>query len=275
MKVQHHLILICAACVLAGCPRQEPTLDEAIDALTDDWGERYKIGASYSNNYAVLKRVIAVTNAGERIRLTWKLYNHFRRTPEWCVEHQDGGFEKRRRLSFLYSCSWELRSSPNYTLETIIEGRKMDAETLRNLAEILWLTEPEWPDRGQKRHETNEFTRYEEFMRRLWVHRRKMCSNLTPEQKSEIKYAEDVRAQWYNYFRYDFSVNDDYYGFPNNMKPAFIEQLKRDFFIYSDVTNAYMWKHFPPELKEAFREVQEQMKAKKYQGVTKECPRQE
>ena len=77
MKVLHHMILICAACVLAGCSRPEPTLDEAIDALTDDWGERYKIGESYSNNYAVLKRVIAVTNVDERIRLAWKLYNRF------------------------------------------------------------------------------------------------------------------------------------------------------------------------------------------------------
>ena len=54
MKVQHHLILICAACVLAGCSRQEPTLDETIDALTDDWRDRCKVVTSYSNNYAVL-----------------------------------------------------------------------------------------------------------------------------------------------------------------------------------------------------------------------------
>ena len=271
MKLFNLLILICATCVLAGCSRPEPTLDESIDALTDDWGERYKIGASYSNNYAVLKRVIAVTNVEERIRLAWKLYNHFRHTPEWCVKHQDGGFEKRRRLSFLYSCSWELRTSPNYTLETIIKGRKMDAETLRDLAEILRLTEPEWPDRGQKRYETKEFTRYEDFMRRLKAHRRQMYSNVTPGQKSEIKYAEDVRARWYNYFRYDFSVNDDYYGLPDNMKPTFIEQLKRDFFIYSDVTNYFRWKYFQYELKEAFREVQEQMEEerKKEQAQSK------
>ncbi len=46
------------------------------------------------------------------------------------------------------------------------------------------------------------------------------------------------------------------------MKPEFIEQLKRDFFIYSDVTNAYMWKYFQPELKEAFMEVRKQMESK-------------
>ena len=40
MKVLYHLILICAACVLAGCSRPEPTLDEAIAALSDNWVER-------------------------------------------------------------------------------------------------------------------------------------------------------------------------------------------------------------------------------------------
>ena len=275
MKVLHHVILICAACVIAGCSRPEPTLDEAIDALSDDWGGRYQVGASYSNNYAVLKRVIAVTNAEERIRLAWKLYNHFRRSPEWCVEHQDGGFKKKRRLGFLSSCAMELGTSPNSTPETIIEGRKMDAETIRDLAEILWLTEPKWPDRGQSSHEANGFTRHEEFMWRLKKHRRQMYSNLTPGQRSEIEYANDVRAQWYNYFRYNLLVNEDYYRLPDKMKPAFIEQLKRDFFIYSDLTNSCIWKSFPSELKEAFQEVQEQMKAKKYQEGAKECSRQE
>ena len=259
MKTVHYLVLIGTACVLAGCSRPEPTLDEAIDALTDDWGGRYKIGTSYSNNYAVLKRVIAVTNVEERIRLAWKLYGHFRRTPEWCVEHQDGGFKAERRLRFLHSCSMELGTSPNSTPETIIERRKMDAETIRNLAEVLSLTEPKWPDRGQKRYETKEFTRYEEFMNRLWEHRRQMYYNLTPRQMLEIEYAMDVRTRWYNFFRYDLVLCEDYSRLPDKMKPAFIEQLKRDFFIYSDVTNAYMWKYFQPELKEAFKEVQEQM----------------
>ena len=263
MKLFHLLILICTACGLAGCSRPEPMLDDEIDALSDDWGDPYRSGTSCSNKYTVLMRVIAVTNVEERIRLAWKLYGHFRRTPEWCVEHQDGGgSEKKRRPRFLYSCAMELRTSPSSTAETIIEGRKMDAETIRDLAQVLRLTEPEWPDRGQNSHEAKEFTRYEEFMRRLKKHRRKMYSNLVPEQRSEIDYAIDVRARWYNYFRYNLMLSGDYYRLPDKMKPAFLEQLKRDFFIYSDVTNAYMWKYFQPELKEAFREVQERMGSK-------------
>ena len=46
------------------------------------------------------------------------------------------------------------------------------------------------------------------------------------------------------------------------MKPEFIEQLKRDFFIYSDTTNFFNWKLFKPELKEAYMEVRKQMESK-------------
>ena len=138
----------------------------------------------------------------------------------------------------------------------------MDAETIRDLAEVLKLTEPKWPDRGQRRHESKEFTRYEEFMRRLKELHRQMYSNLAPRQMSEIEYAIDVRARWYRYFRLNLTVNEDYSRLPDKMKPAFIEHLKRDFFIYSDVTNFCNWKSFPPELKEAYREVQERLEAK-------------
>ena len=37
---------------------------------------------------------------------------------------------------------------------------------------------------------------------------------------------------------------------------------KRDFFIYSDVTNAFTWKTFPLELKEAYLEVRRQIETK-------------
>ena len=46
---------------------------------------------------------------------------------------------------------------------------------------------------------------------------------------------------------------------PDEMKPAFVEMLKRDFFIFSDATNDFTRKNYPPELKEAYWEVQERM----------------
>ena len=101
MKIPHAVVWLCVGCaVMAECVHREPTLDEAIDALPDEWGPysdrveqvAKKFGytvvnhASSTNNYAILNRVIALTNVKERIRLTWKLYNHCRRTPEWYVE---------------------------------------------------------------------------------------------------------------------------------------------------------------------------------------------
>ena len=114
MRIARLIVLFCVACAITGCARKDPvqTLDEAIDALPDEWGlycDRLeqlakKSGAtvvnraSSTNNYAMLNRVIALTNVKERIRLTWKLYNHCRRTPEWYVEHLDGGYSKPYRL---------------------------------------------------------------------------------------------------------------------------------------------------------------------------------
>ena len=152
--------------------------------------------------------------------------------------------------------------STNATPETIIEGWKMEAETIRGQVELIRLTGPEWQARMQKIYEEKEAARYAEFRRRLKAHGGGPSSYLFNKTAPEIGYAQDVRQRYDNYFRRDFSVNSSYRKLPDEMKPEFIEQLKRDFFIYSDVTNAYMWKYFQPELKEAFMEVRKQMESK-------------
>ena len=134
MKVAHHLFLIGAACVLAGCSRLEftPSLDEVINALPpDEWGSDIIVLGIATNNYTVLNRVVALTNVKERIRLAWKLYNHFRHSPEWYVEHREGGLRKSNRHEFFGNCAYRLMWSTNATPETIIEGWKMEAETIR------------------------------------------------------------------------------------------------------------------------------------------------
>jgi len=52
MKMLHHLILICAVCVLAGCSRPEPTLDEAIDALSHEGRKADMPGRSTISGHA-------------------------------------------------------------------------------------------------------------------------------------------------------------------------------------------------------------------------------
>ena len=55
MKVSCHLMLIVVACALVGIARPEPTLDEIIDSLPDEWGDRRSLGIA-SNNSIVLNR---------------------------------------------------------------------------------------------------------------------------------------------------------------------------------------------------------------------------
>lgn len=278
MRATKLITLFCFACAITGCARKEQvqTLDEAIDALPDEWGPysdhveqvAKKFGytvmnyASSTNNYAMLNRVIALTNVKERIRLTWKLYNHFRRTPEWYVEHREGGFNNRYRHDFFGNCASMLMCSTNATPETIIEGWKMEAETIRDQVQLIRQTGPEWQARMQKRYEEKEAARYAEFKRRLKAHGSGVSSHLSQKEAPEIGYARDVRWRLKRYFMYEFSGDAYYRKLPDEMKPVFIEQMKRDFFIYSDVTNAFTWKDFPPELKKAYLDVHKQMETK-------------
>ena len=266
MKTSHLVFLLCVFCVIVGCVRrqQEPTLDEAIDALPDEWWSRCKIGTAYSNNYAVLDKVIAVTNAQERIRLAWKLYNHFRHTPEWYVENMDGGNKRGQRQDFFGDCAWRLISGTNATPETIIEGWKMQAETIRDLEEIVRLTGPEWLERMEKRHAEK---RKKELAALLKLRQEQRgCVSLYQEANSqEYEFALEVRWRCFRFF-HTFRGNESYAQLPKEMKPAFLEQMKHDFFIYNDMTNSYFLKSFPPELKKAYNEVREQVGARKLQA---------
>ena len=40
MRIARLMVLFCVACAITGCARKDPvqTLDEAIDALPDEWG---------------------------------------------------------------------------------------------------------------------------------------------------------------------------------------------------------------------------------------------
>ena len=40
MRIARLMVLVCVACAITGCARKKPvqTLDEAIDALPDEWG---------------------------------------------------------------------------------------------------------------------------------------------------------------------------------------------------------------------------------------------
>ncbi len=185
MKMLGCLILFGVTCAIVGCSHREPTLDEVIDALPDEWGmynEKLKRiatkgnytvvnRASSTNNYVVLGRVIAVTNVKERIRLTRKLFNHFRRTPEWYVEHWEDSTRNSHRHAFLFNCGGELMFGANATPETLLEGWKITAEIVRDLEALIRLTGPEWQMRMQKRHDDKIAEEYAKLKKGIEVRR--------------------------------------------------------------------------------------------------------
>ena len=252
MKIQHAVVWLCLGCaVIAECVHLEPTLDEAIDALPDEWGPHFNAGAS-SNNYAVLDRVIAETNVQERIRLAWKLFNHFRHTPEWYVEHLEGGNKKRGRHDFFGKCARTLIFGTNSTPETVIAGWKMEAETIRDLDEIIKLTGAKWQDAVRKRLNV----RIDEDLKK---------KGIASGSSDELEFAYEVRWRHFRFFHL-FAGSESYVNLPDEMKPSFVEQLKRDFFIYNSMTNAFMMEKFPPELKAAYLEVRKQMELERREG---------
>ena len=268
MNVLCFLTLVCTIWAIMGCARSENesafnkalTLDDEIEALPDEWSCRRDMGP-VSNNYVILDRVIAVTNVQERIRLAWKLFNHFRHTPEWYLEHLEGGSKNKYRHDFMDNCAWKMIFGTNRTPETVIAGWKMNAEAIRDLKEVVRLTGPEW--QAMMRKSRDEKLKAE--FARLRAERQKNKESITLLQDApskELSFAHEVRGRLFRFF-YLFSGSESYVNLPDAFKPAFLEQLKRDFFIYGDITNAFMWKNFPPELKEALREVQERKKQQK------------
>ena len=127
---------------------------------------------------------------------------------------------------------------------------------------VVRLNGPEWQARMQKRHDEKKAAEYEELRKRLKAHGGGMMSFFSTREAPEIDFADDVRREFVNFFKHSFGVASSYRKLPDELKPVFVEMLKRDFFIYSDVTNDFTWKNYPPELKEAYREVQERLGAK-------------
>ena len=140
----------------------------------------------------------------------------------------------------------------NATPETLLEGWKITAEIVKDLETLIRLTGPEWRMRMQKRHDDKMTEEYEKLRK---GNRGGMMSFSSQREAPEIRFADNVRREYVNFFKRSFAGASSYRMLPDEMKPALVEILKRDFFIYSDVTNAFMWKDYPPELKEAYREV--------------------
>lgn len=213
-------ILLCACC---GCRQEGKSLEDEIVALPDEWGMDIREGAT-SNNFEMLSRVMAVSNVSERIRLARLAREHFWHRPEWFVTNSVNPYHERLRFSFVYNCSSRLIFGKNATPETIIAGWRMDAENLNDIEKMCELTDAAL--NGERR--TGKATDAESVKRHF--------SNL-------------VHRDYDQYFRCQFdSCVSSFKTLPPSYRPAFVEQIKRDFFHRKGMALVDL-SVFPPEFR--------------------------
>ncbi|MGN0846665.1 MAG: hypothetical protein ACI4RA_04690 [Kiritimatiellia bacterium] len=213
-----------ALALAAGCSPRTPTLEDEIAALPVEWTGFKTLGAS-SNNWAMLDRVMAVGDAGERVRLVKALYVHMRSTPEEILaKDRDNLYVFGEKTHFAGSCAGRLISDTNAYPSAAFEGWRLEALWLDDLERLIDLTEADW--NGGK---------YDSF---------------APQRaKDAWGFAARVRRKYELYFRYSFGEYGTYKRLPEELRPAFVEQFRRDFFHRRGVSLADL-SEFPP----AFRE---------------------
>ena len=228
-----------ALCLMIGCSPHVPTLDEEIANQPDEWGMGWQIGAS-SNNWALLARVVAVEDVQERIRLVTALQAHFRHPPEQLLADCGKGtvFRNnafRMRIAFASSCADRLIRDRNSDPAALFAGWRLRALWLDDLERLIELTEQEWNGGKGCPPEWNE----------------------PPNTAESRMIALVVRGIYKHYCTYDINFAYTYRELPESVRPAFVEQIKRDFFNrpgmkYVDSPQSINWKErtvFPTEVK--------------------------
>ena len=137
----------------------------------------------------------------------------------------------------------------------------MEAETMRDLEAMIRLTGPEWQENMRKRAVEKEVAAMPKWRAKMKRHNGGVGSRFYVPYSDELTFAEDIRLRYNFYFRSTSVGATTYHRLPNDMKPAFIEFLKQNFYQCDGMTNTYM-EGYPPELKNAYFEVRKQMEAK-------------
>ena len=182
--------------VMVGCGSGGTSLEREINELPDQWSAEWKSGAS-SNNYAMLSRVISLTNVQERIRLTCALRRHFWKSPEWYVSRRLGIHGEDARLLFMDGCASRLIFGDNVTAESVLAGWKMRAEILDDLERIMELS----------------------------------AGDVGGADIEKSNFAYRVRRKYELFFSHRLSdCIGSYNALPSECRPSFVEQIKRDFF---------------------------------------------
>ena len=185
---------------VGGCAPDAQTLDMEISETPDSWGPHYRTGPS-TNIFSLLDRVMSVNDPRERIRLSRSMRSKFWHEPEWFVERLEDRFMETQRFLLMGRSSANLIFGTNATPETVFAGWRIESELLDDLERITALTGPEWVEEKESERAKRRF------------------------------FASQVRRRYEHYFMFKLpGCTASYNHLPLEQRPAFVEQVKRDFF---------------------------------------------
>ena len=207
-------------CIVVGCSPRGTTLDEEIARLPDVWGAGRRQGVA-SNSWILLDRVLSVPNVRERIRLVAALQSHFRYSPERILAECGKDHAFSARLGFVRECAYRLTDDGGNVPEVLVAAWRLEAHWLYDLERLIDLTEEVWNDGKYDGGASQE-------VRDMWG------------------LAVNVRWMYELYFKNTFSSCVGVYRrLPESARPAFADQIRRDFFGRRGMSFVDM-KPFPP-----------------------------
>lgn len=206
MKMFAYVLFV--LCMVVGCYPRAPTLAEEVASHPDSWDRHWLRGAS-SNHWALLERVVSVEDVQERIRLVTELKERLGSTPEQMLADCKNLklYVVKQRIHFAGSCAWRLTGSKGDDPAALFAGWRICASWLDDIERLIELTEKIW--NGGK------------------------CAKGRDAQAGDVemqRLAYWVRREYELFFKYNINFVDTYRRLPESARPAFVEQIKRDFF---------------------------------------------
>lgn len=199
------VLVLSLSFLFMGCSPHITSLDREIEEHQDRWDRHWQWGAS-SNHWALLDRIVSVEDVHDRIRLVGAIKGKLWKSPKQQLADYGDDNVFDQRMSFVRSCASRLTGDKHFNPEALVAGWKLNASWLDDLENLMDLTEQVW-NGGEEDVQAPQGTR------NLW--------NL----------AFKVRREYELYFKYTFACCvDTYRHLPESARPAFVEQIKRDFF---------------------------------------------